>query len=435
MTTVSGWAILWFATSVPAGAQEELLLDVLVDGGNDYDWEQIEIPGTVCGNGSQYKFYVWDSPASDDLVLYFEGGGACWTYGGCTGESGLLGAANPNGIVDDYMSGIAQEYVSPIVNGADPGLPLRSRYELPTAGWDVVYMPYCTGDVHVGNSVVQYDDPSGVNPPVVWHHNGYANTVAALDYVADEFPDIGKLLVSGFSAGGTASTAQYRAARTMLNAEQGYLIADSGPLFPAPDESYNSRALHDLIAVQWGLFTLFDEFPVSFDPDDFGTINGMLAEEFPDDQLAYTAYSSDYNYSRFSYEYFNPGITKDETLALWREDQTNLLAELDDHPNWSFHVPWSRPINDSHCVSIVTFIGSHACQRMEKKRKWWEYLEYPWGQTYKCYSEFVPFETFLERFIEQDRVSRIVEPPNGYNDEDPGMQIVAPLINGALEGI
>jgi len=249
------------------------------------------------------------------------------------------------------------------------------------------------------------------------------------------FPDIGKLLVSGFSAGGTASSSQYYLARTMLNAEKGYLLADSGPLFPAPDASYNSRALHDLISVQWGLVTLFDEFPLSFDPNDFGTINRMLAETFPDDQLAYTAFSSDYNYSRFSYEYFNPGITKDETLALWREDQANLLAQLDDYPNMSFHVPWSRPINDSHCVSIVTFIGSHACERMEKKRKWWEYLEYPWGQTYKCYSEFVPFETFLERFIDEDRVSRIVEPPNGYNDEDPGMQIVAPLINGALEGL
>lgn len=433
MTTVWTALIVWLGST--AQAQEELLLDVLVDGGNDFDWEQVELPGTVCGNGSQYKFYVWDSPESDNLVLYFEGGGACWDYGGCTGQAGLLGAANPNGLVDDYMAGIAQEYVSPVVNGADPGLPLRSRTNLPTAGWDVVFMPYCTGDVHVGNSVVVYDDPTGANPPAVWHHNGYANTVAALDYVADVFPDIGKLLVSGFSAGGTAASSQYWLARTRLSAAEGYLLADSGPLYPAPDDSYNSRPLHDLIAVQWGLVSLFDELPVSFDPDDFGTINAMLATEFPDDQLAYTAYSSDYNYSRFSYEAFNPGISKDATLALWREDQANLIAELDDFPNTSWHVPWARPINDSHCTSIITFIGSHACQRMEKKHSWWEYLEYPWGQTYKCYSEFVPFETFLDRWLNHGQISRIVEPQNAYNDEDPGMDIVAPLINGALAGL
>ena len=33
-----------------------------------------------------------------------------------------------------------------------------------------------------------------------------------------------------------------------------------------------------------------------------------------------------------------------------------------------------------------------------------------------------------------DRQFRIQEPPNGYNAEDPGMKIVAPLINAALGG-
>jgi hypothetical protein len=424
--------VFWIATS--AHAQMELLVDVLVDGGNDFDWEQIELPGTVCGNGSQYSFYVWDDPASDDLLLYFEGGGACWDYAGCTGQNGVLGAANPNGLVDDYMSGVAQQYVSPVVNGADPGLPLRSRTELPTAGWDVVYMPYCTGDVHTGNSVVLYEDPSGTNPPVTWYHHGYNNTTAALQYLDGRFPAIDKLLVSGFSAGGTASSSVYYKARTTLNVAKGYLLADSGPIYPAPDSTYNSRQLHDLITQQWGIVSLFDELPVSFDPSDFGSINGMLATEFPDDQLAYIAFSSDYNYSRFSYETFAPGLPQADALALWREDQANLIAELDDYPNYSWHVPWHRPINDSHCVSIITFIGSHACSQMLKKKYWWEYLQWPLGQTYKCYSEFLPLETFLERWLEQDQISRIVEPQNAYNEQDPGMQLVAPLIQAALDG-
>jgi hypothetical protein len=32
------------------------------------------------------------------------------------------------------------------------------------------------------------------------------------------------------------------------------------------------------------------------------------------------------------------------------------------------------------------------------------------------------------------QVIRIVEPENYYNNEDPGMQIVAPLINDAISG-
>jgi apolipoprotein N-acyltransferase len=74
-------------------------------------------------------------------------------------------------------------------------------------------MPYCTGDVHVGDNVVTYTDPAGVNPPITWRHVGYNNTRKALDYLHARFPTVGKLLVSGFSAGGTATNAVYYQAR------------------------------------------------------------------------------------------------------------------------------------------------------------------------------------------------------------------------------
>jgi hypothetical protein len=101
--------------------------------------------------------------------------------------------------------------------------------------------------------------------------------------------------------------------------------------------------------------------------------------------------------------------------------------------NYSYHVPWHRPINDSHCTSIITFIGSHACPTIRKKY-WYEALEWPWGQTWKCPSGFTPFETFLTKWLTNNQQSRIVEPQNNYNNEDPGMQIVAPLINDAIAG-
>lgn len=97
-----------------------------------------------------------------------------------------------------------------------------------------------------------------------------------------------------------------------------------------------------------------------------------------------------------------------------------------------YFIPYERAINASHCSTIITFIGSHACQRMEKKHSWWETLEWPPGQEYKCYSEFVPMETFLSRFIDDGRVTRIVEPANGHNADDPGMKIVVPMINSAI---
>ena len=142
-------------------------------------------PGTVCSNGSQYRFWYYDSPTSNNLLISFEGGGACWDYPTCSGQTGILGAANPNGIPTDYITQFKAKYVSPIVNGADPGIPLfRSKTNIATNGWDMVYMPYCTGDVHVGNRVVTYTDPTGANPPITFRHNGYNNTIAVAELPA-----------------------------------------------------------------------------------------------------------------------------------------------------------------------------------------------------------------------------------------------------------
>ncbi|MEM9462952.1 MAG: hypothetical protein AAGF11_52915 [Myxococcota bacterium] len=408
-------------------------IEDVVDGGNNYNWQRVELPGTVCSDGSQYKFWTHDDPGSTDLLLLFEGGGACWDYESCSGALGVLGAANPNGLPDDYITQFKAQYVSPLVNGADPGIPFRPLNPIVTQGWDVVFMPYCTGDVHVGNNVAVYEDPTGQQPPLTFHHNGFNNSSLALDYLATQFPNIDRLLVTGFSAGGVASTAGYYQARTTLQPNQGFMLNDSGPLFPAPNAVYNSYPLHQTIEQAWDLTTVFANLPVTFDPSDYGSLNDMLASEFPNDQLAYTAYSSDYNFSRFSYERFYPNLDQALILDLWREDQSNLIAQMEAHPNFSYHVPWGRPINDSHCSTIITFIGAHSCPSVRKKR-WYEALEFPWSQSWKCPGDLNPIEDFLERWIVNGEQLRFVEPENGYNDEDPGMQIVGPLINDALSG-
>ena len=431
-TTLRAGAFALLAAAYPLIAAGIGIEDV-VDGGNNYAWQRVELPGTMCGNGSQYKFWVYDSPSSNNLLVMFEGGGACWDYETCSGQAGLLGAANPNGIPDDYITQFEAQYVSPLVNGADPGIPLRPKNPIATEGWDVVYMPYCTGDVHVGNNVVTYSDPTGQNPPITWRHVGFNNTRAAMQEVHNRFPNVNKLLVTGFSAGGVATAAGYYEVRRDIQPVKGYMLDDSGPIFPAPNASYNSYPLHQLISTVWGLDTLYAELPASFDPNDFGSATDMVATEFPNDQLAYAGYSSDYNFSRFSYERFYPNLDQAAVLALWRQDQANLINRMDDHPNFSFHVPWHRPINDSHCVSIITFIGSHSCPSIRKK-KWYEFWEWPWTQTWKCPGSLNPFETFLDRWINQNAVMRNVEPSNNYNNEDPGMQIVGPLINDAIAG-
>src|SRR5262245_58945160 len=95
-------------------------------------WLKVE-PGAVCGNNSPYKIFVNYSDTSDNLVVVFEPGGACWDYDSCTGRNGIRGAANVNGLADDHYK--LAPFISPFVN--------RSA-ETPTTSWNFVYVPYCT---------------------------------------------------------------------------------------------------------------------------------------------------------------------------------------------------------------------------------------------------------------------------------------------------
>jgi hypothetical protein len=419
------------AQPVKADPLLQAFLDLLVDGGNTYSWQKVELPGTKCSNGSQYKFWVHRTN-SPNLLFFFEGGGACWDYDTCSGRAGVLGAANPNGIPDNYMTQLKAKYGAPLVNGADPGLPLRNRTDLPTKGWNIVYLPYCTGDVHIGNAVATYPDLTGQQPPLTVHHSGFNNTRAAAEYAKRLFPSVNTLLLTGYSAGGTASTASYYFVRNVIRPRQGIFLNDSGPIAFAPNVNDLSRGLHDRIRAAWNLETVFTLLPPPFTSNDLGSLNVLVSRAFPNDRFAYTAYLRDYNYSRFSYERFRTPNDKNAVLEYWRRDQVRFIDGLKQLPNFSYFVPYERQINDSHCSTILTFIGSHACEKMEKKREWYEYLEWPFGQTYKCYSEFIGMDVFLKRLIEQGRQVRVVEPPNAYNAEDPGMQIVAGVINAAL---
>lgn len=421
------------AALAPAGtalAQMDLVVDLVVDGGNNFNWQRVAPAGAVCGNGSQYKFWYYDSPTSNNMVVMFEGGGACWDYDTCSGRAGVLGASNPNGLPDNYIDGMMPRYVSPLVNGADPGLPFRAKDNIATNGWDVVYMPYCTGDVHTGNNTKTYVDPTGANPPLVWRHNGYNNTVAAANFLRSRFPSIGKLLVTGFSAGGVGTATQYYTMRRTLKPTKGYSLNDSGPLFPAPNSSYKSWQLHKTIEAAWNLPSLFSLFPATFTPSDYGSATKTLALEFPSDYHAYTGYSSDYNFSRFSYERFFPNMTQATILQYWREDQARLVTEMGKYANFSWHIPWHRPLNVSHCSTIITFIGSHACSSVRKKY-WYEYVVEPW-QNWKCTAGNKPFDVFFDNWINSGTRSRIVETENYYNNDDPGMGIVNDLVSAAL---
>lgn len=311
-------------------------------------WEKIEIPGTVCSNGSQYKFWVNYSGTSNNVLVMFEPGGACWDWEGCSGRGGIRGAANPNGLDDDHM--ITWNLAYPAF---DRGHPMN-----PTADWNYVFIPYCTADVHTGNNVITYVNPNDSTDELEFHHAGHTNMLAVVDWLDQTFTDIPRMMAAGCSAGGAGSVVNYHWLRSGLTGTQcGYLAADAGPIFPS---SGPSGPLHQKIRSSWNVDPVLDKLEPEFGQEvvaqlkaDFGSINTLLAENYPQDRLAAIYFRLDLNYSLYSYETFYDFPPASEIHDLWWQDTQALTSLFDQYDNLAYYIPYYRSDNCSHCASIL----------------------------------------------------------------------------------
>ena len=311
-----------------------------------YDtWIKVEPPGVVCGNNTPYKFFVNYSNTSDNLVVVLEPGGACWDYDSCTGKNGIRGAANVNGLEDDHYK--LAPFISPFLN--------RELEGIPTGDWNYVYIPYCTGDVHTGNAVATYTDEAGTDT-VEFHHDGHDATEQVVTWLDENFTHVPKMFVTGCSAGGVGSLVNYYFLREGIHAvEKGYMLDDSGPVFPS---SGYSAPLHAKIRSAWNVDSLGGQLPDGFTFDDMGTLNTALADAFPNDRLATTYFRRDYNFSLYSYERFYDFPPKEEILRMWDADTQLLTSLYDTRDNLDYFIPYWRNVNDSHCTTLFSFAGS-----------------------------------------------------------------------------
>jgi hypothetical protein len=145
---------------------------------------------TGCGLGDPFEFWVREGRA-DEWLIFLQGGGACWTYATCgPGQSMEFDAAVTVADHDQRRSGIFDR--------ANPDNPFRRA--------TAVFVPYCTGDFHLGARRVTYQAPPGSDPrSVTVNHGGYANVTAALDYLKTRPVSPDRITVVGASAGAVAS--------------------------------------------------------------------------------------------------------------------------------------------------------------------------------------------------------------------------------------
>lgn len=179
-------------------------------------WKEISPGGdTLCARGGKYKFLVYPGDPQKVLVS-FSGGGACW---------------------DDFTCASNQIYTDTVektfgtINNQE-GIYNTTSASNPYKGWTHLFIPYCTGDVHLGAKDATYTDSKGL--PFTIRHRGGINTRAALEWLAKNYPNPSEVNVDGCSAGSYGSIVwtpyiaeTYKNAKLFQFGDSGAGIADS----------------------------------------------------------------------------------------------------------------------------------------------------------------------------------------------------------------
>lgn len=212
------------ATPTPTEATGELIEELRAAGVDRYldiqpdsmrrrgSWEEYLYDpareGAICMRGDPYQVNIRRGE-SRDVLLYLEGGGACWSFETC------------------WESPIAklQAGPAPEVGILDPDAPGN-----PFQGWNVVYAPYCDGSVFAGDNVADYRGNQ------TWHH-GLHNLSAAVALMRREFPDARRIVVAGSSAGGYGTLTGYGVTRLAFPSATILVFNDSGPGLQNPDDA------------------------------------------------------------------------------------------------------------------------------------------------------------------------------------------------------
>jgi hypothetical protein len=149
----------------------------------DQGWRRV-VPGgdCRCADGSKFSFWIRKADPKK-VVFYLQGGGACWSAKTCARRGDL------------YRTNLRSDR-GPI---GQAGIFDLAEKRNPFADYSIVFVPYCTGDVHLGNTTTRYA------PGLIVRHKGYVNGTAALDRLTATFPHATNVVVIGESAGSVAA--------------------------------------------------------------------------------------------------------------------------------------------------------------------------------------------------------------------------------------
>lgn len=185
-------------------------------------WTWVPFPDAVCANGQATGIGVNLAKPDARVLIYLEGGGACWDDESCYVDKTAANIDTGYGPAD---------FAALTSNGGllvQPNTAFdRSAQPNPFKNSSFVYVPYCTGDVHAGDNVTS----TGAHTT---HHVGHKNMAAYLARLAPTFAGTNRVVLAGSSAGGFGALVNWWQTHLAFGAARVDMIDDSGTPMP-PD--------------------------------------------------------------------------------------------------------------------------------------------------------------------------------------------------------
>jgi hypothetical protein len=226
------------------------------------------VAGSKCLDGSPTGIGVNLTKASDDVLVFLEGGGACWDAASCWG---------PAPTAFNVLTGYGEAQLA-----TDPQIPAiylldRTDSDNPFKDKNIVYVPYCTGDSFSGDNVTTL---SYLGVDHESHFAGHENIELYLSRLVATFPKAKRVWLAGDSAGGFGASFNFGTFQEAFTKARVDVIDDSGqPIDPDPAKwaqwrsVWNMQLPADCATCAKGPSGFVDYFRTKFPSNRFGLIS------------------------------------------------------------------------------------------------------------------------------------------------------------------
>lgn len=268
------------------------------------------------GADPAYRFWFRQGSA-DGLVVFFDGGGACWDDVTCAVPWLASGRPDDGFYKAEILPTDNPNRFGGIFELANPRNPVRD--------WSFVFVPYCTGDVHTGANTAHYTDPD-TGAPYEIEHRGADNFLIVLEWLRAQRLRPERLLVTGSSAGAYGASAHFAELRAAFPRGRAVMFGDAGQGV-ATQDFIEQRERSWRYQVTPGILRRGEQITPETD------LIGRLAARFPRDRFGQFTTAHDSTQSGF---YALMGV--ENACTAWSAAMQTQLAARQHQPNFRSYV-------------------------------------------------------------------------------------------------